>query len=380
MDLKEMNLEQVVERLAQLDIEVREMKTADEVEAAIEQKKELIERKNELEALQTRKQTAIDIAEGKTEFKVIEARKETTMEERVYGIESKEYRNAFLKNLVGSEMTVEERAAFTHTTANTTAPLPTTMINNIWDLVSKAHVIMDDITVYRTGTILEVVKHTAIAAGAAAVTAQGAANADDEQNTFVKVTLSGKDFSKHVVLSYAMAAMSIDALENYLTNEIATNLGEALANDTITTIEAGILAGNKTNSAAVKVTTYKELAGVFGQLKKVSAPVVYVNNATFYNYIVSLVDTTGRPVFQPSMQDGAMGVLIGAKVKIEESVGDNKILVGDPKMVVCNMVQDILIEQDRDIKTHTNIYAGYARAESALLNDTSFALLTIKQV
>jgi len=44
------------------------------------------------------------------------------------------------------------------------------------------------------------------------------------------------------------------------------------------------------------------------------------------------------------------------------------------------MVQDILIEQDKNIKTHTNVYAGYARAESVLMNDTSFALLTVKQI
>lgn len=297
-----------------------------------------------------------------------------------YNVTSKEYRNAFLKNLVGSEMTVEERAAFTHTTANTTAPLPTTMLNEIWDLVSKQHVIMGDIKTYRTGTILEVVKHTAIVAGKAAVTAQGVANADDEQNTMVKVTLSGKDFSKHVIISYAMAAMSIDALEAYLTAEIAANIGEALADDTIATVKAAVAAGNKVNSAGVKVVTYLELAKLFGLLKFVNNRVVYVNNATFYNYIVSIADTTGRPIFQPSMQDGAQGVLLGAQVKIEESVADNEIFVGDPQKVVCNMVQDILIEQDRDIKTHTNIYAGYARAESALLNDTSFAILTVKLV
>ena len=79
------------------------------------------------------------------------------------------------------------------------------------------------------------------------------------------------------------------------------------------------------------------------------------------------------------MQDGAMGVILGAQIKIEESVADNVIYVGDPQMVVMNMVQDILIEQDKDVKNHTHIYAGYARAESALLNDTSFAVLTVKQ-
>lgn len=378
-----MRLNEIEERLSAIKAEL-EVDGADlnALEVEINTLKE--ERKGIMEQAEKRKAMMESVAnlpgaEIIKEFKPEEEKR--TMEfTKDNVIKTKEYRNAFLKNLVGSELTVEERAAFTHTMTNTTAPLPTTMLNEIWDLVSKKHTIMGDIKIYRTGTILEVVKHTAIAAGKAAVVAQGVANPDDEQNTFVKVTLSGKDFSKHVIISYAMAAMSIDALESYLVSEIATNIGEALADDTIATIVAGTAAGNKVNSAGVKVITYKELAALFGKLKKISSPVVYVNNATFYNYIVSIEDTTGRPIFQPSMQAGAMGVLIGAQVKIEESVADNKILVGDPQMVVCNMVQDILIENDKDIKTHTNIYAGYARAESALLNDTSFAELTVKQV
>ena len=39
-------------------------------------------------------------------------------EERLKGADSKEYRSAFLKELLGQEMTREERAAFVHTTAN----------------------------------------------------------------------------------------------------------------------------------------------------------------------------------------------------------------------------------------------------------------------
>lgn len=214
-------------------------------------------------------------------------------EERNYGPESKEYRNAFLKNLLGQELTKEERAAFVHTTANTSAVLPTTMLNTIWDLVSQRHSIMGDITIYRTGTILEVVKHTAIAQGAAKTVAENTAN-DDEQNTFVKVTLSGKDFSKHVNISYAMERMSIDALERYLIDEISASLGDALADDVIAQIGTDMTGGNKVNSAANDTLTFKELASLFGKLKRVGTVSVYATRATIYNYLVGMVDTTGR--------------------------------------------------------------------------------------
>lgn len=297
-------------------------------------------------------------------------------EERSYGPESKEYRNAFLKNLLGQEMTKEERAAFVHTTSNTSAVLPTTMLNQIWDLVSQRHSIMGDITIYRTGTILEVVKHTAIAQGAAKTVAENTAN-DDEQNTFVKVTLSGKDFSKHVDISYAMERMSIDALERYLIDEISASLGDAMAADVISQIGTDMTSGNKVNSAANDALTFKELATLFGKLKRVGAVTVYATRATIYSYLVGMVDSTGRPIFQPSAQAGQEGVVLGAQIKVEDAVADNVILVGDARRVVYNMIQDIMIESDKDIKNHVITYSGYARGSGALIDPDSFAQLTV---
>ena len=62
---------------------------------------------------------------------------ETEMSAKIYDASSVEYRNAFLKHISGrdDEMTKLENTAFTHTTGNTGNVLPTTMLNEIWDLV-----------------------------------------------------------------------------------------------------------------------------------------------------------------------------------------------------------------------------------------------------
>lgn len=333
------------------------------------------EKKQLEEAAEKRNRLKGEVASGKT-GEVIRRFSPEQTETRSYGPSSPEYRNAFLKNLLDLDMTKEERAAFVHTTANTSAALPTTMLNTIWDLVSQRHSIMGDITIYRTGTILEVVKHTAIAQGAAKTVAENAAN-DDEQNTFVKVTLSGKDFSKHVDISYAMERMSIDAFEQYLINEISASLGDALADDVISQIGTDMTGGNKVNSAANGTLTFKELAALFGKLKRVNTVSVYATRATIYNYLVGMVDTTGRPIFQPSAQAGQEGVILGAQIKVEDSVADNVILVGDARKVNYNMVQDIMIESDRDIKKHVTTYSGYARGSGALIDPDAFAQLTV---
>lgn len=373
MELTEMTLKDIEERMNAIGVE---LETEDsDVDALEKEVRSLKERKTELEqAAEKRAGLMSEIISGSGH--TVKRFTPEKQEKCEYGPNSKEYRSAFLKELLGQEMTKEERAAFVHTTANTSAVLPTTMLNQIWDLVSEQHAIMGDITIYRTGTILEVVKHTAIAAGAAKTVSENAAN-DDEQNTFVKVTLSGKDFSKHVDISYAMERMSIDALEQYLVNEISASLGDAMADDVIAQIGTDMTSGNKINSAANDTLTFKELATLFGKLKRVGVTTVYATRATIYNYLVGMVDTTGRPIFQPSAQAGQEGTILGAQIKVEDSVADNVILAGDAKRVVYNMVQDIMIESDKDIKKHVKTYSGYARGSGSLIDPDSFAQLTI---
>ena len=290
-----------------------------------------------------------------------------------------EYRSAFFKKLAGEQLNETEERAFTSTTVNFGGALPVETAGMIWSNIEEEHPILGDITLYRSNTIFEVTLHNAIAAGDAAVTAQGVAPAS-EQNTFAKVTLSGKDFVKHVEISYALGKMNGQALEQYLIQEVADRIGAALASDIVTQIVADTHADNKKTSAAIKVTTFVELNGLFALLKQAKGKVVYCNEFTLYSYLTSIVDTTGRPIFQPSMQDGVAGFLLGSPVKVEDSVADNVFLIGAPKKVVGNMVQDIMIEQDRDIKRHVDIFAGYARFECKLTNPKSFVVFTMKLV
>lgn len=373
MNIENMTITEIDARMAEIATEMD--KDGADIDALTEEVRKMNERKEALKAeAEKRKALRNAVSAGKGEtIRTFEKEERKAVE---YDAASPEYRRAFMKNLLGEEMTAEERSAWVHTTANTTAVLPTTMLNNIWDLVSSQHSIMGDITIYRTGTIIEVVKHTAIAQGDAATVNENAAN-DDEKNTFVKVTLSGNDFSKHVDVSYAMERMSIDALESYLTNEIANQIGAAMASDVITQIGTDMDSGNKVNSAANNEVTFKELAALFGKLERAQNVTVYAKRSTVYKYLVGMVDSNKRPVFQPNAQAGAAGSIIGATIKIEDAVADNVILIGDPKNVVYNMVQDIMIESDRDIKKHVTTYSGYARGQGALIVPKSFAQLTV---
>ena len=376
-----MNLKSYKERRDALLEEAQNLIDDGNLEAAAEKRTEIESLDNDFEKQKAAKESLNALKDSVQIPDIVDTKSalDNTLKRKDIGVGSDAYRNAFFKHLLGQDdqMTQLENEAFTHTTTTTSAPLPTTMLNTIWDLVTGQHAIMGDITIYRTGTILEVVKHTEVSQGKAKKVAEATAN-DDEQNTMVKVTLSGNDFSKHVNVSYAEAKMSIDALESYLTNEIASGLGEAMAEDAIQTIRDGINASNKVSTAASGEVTYSELANAFGKLKRVGTCVAYMTRATLYNRLVAMTDGTGRPIFQPSLQTGAAGTLLGATIKIEDAVADDMILIGDPRRVTYNMVQDIMVETDKDIKSHVYTYSGYARGQGALIDDLSFAQLTVK--
>ena len=80
MELKDMTLADVEERLASLDEEVRGMQSVEDIEKATEEKRELLERQTELKALEQRKADALALQNGVVEGKVIEERGKETME------------------------------------------------------------------------------------------------------------------------------------------------------------------------------------------------------------------------------------------------------------------------------------------------------------
>ena len=279
-------------------------------------------------------------------------------------IASEEYRSAFFANLRG-EATEEQRS--TLLTAGTDAiAIPKALDDKIWDNIYTDHPLLGDIDIKRTGVILEVTKHTKVKAGKAGKVEEGAA-ATLEDNEFVKVTLVGQDYAKTVELSYAAAKMSQGALEDYLATEVANSMGEALATE--------IFAKMKTDLGAAAVTvakgkslTFADFCKAVGSVQRGTNLKVYASRAKKFEQIVGMVDTAGQPVFRD-------GCTLGYDVKEDAAAGDNIFIVDTSKFVL-NMVQDIMIENDRDIKNHKIIISGYARAEGCMRDAGAGAYVT----
>lgn len=367
-----MRLKQIQERLLAIKGEL-EVDGAD-IDALNTEATDLIEERKGLLAAKEKRNTLLDsIAQNTGEIV------------REFGDERVTTRNAvdkdmetriFLKNLLGEELTKEERAAFVHTTENTEAVIPTDLQNKIYSYMEEKHPILQDVQVLRSGAVISVVKHTEIVQGDADVVGEGVAN-DDEQNTFVNVTLSGKDFSKHVDFSYRLGKMAIPAFEQYLVKEIGERIGAAMARDIIAQIKQDLSADNKIPTATAGKVELDDFLGALASLKSVGGVNIYTNNASLYGGIAKMEGAEGRLSFIPNYKESISGYVLGKPIKEEDALAEGEILILDPDQFIYNVVQDIMIERDKDIKKHVHTISGFAIAEGTMLNDKAGALITV---
>ena len=366
-----MRIDEINTRLA----EIRAMnmdEVTGEALTALEQEVETLqaERQQIMNEAQQRQQLRDKVAAGTVTGTIIEEiKEENNMENRTFTLESEEYRSAFLKNLRGEEMSDVEKRAFSFLTTNTTAPLPTVMQNRIIDLIGEAHPIVADVYRMDSNSAITIPVAKAVKADAGK-TAEGA-SANELEIEFTNVNLSGEDYTANVKMSYKMANMAIPAFETYLIGQIAERLGAKLATGIVAKIKEVMAAANKVQTGV----TYANLCAGFGELKRVGQVVIYGTRKGVYNKLVGMVDQNKRPIFQQSINEAAAGRLLGAEIKFEDAIGDNELLIGDPKKYLQNVVAPVIIESAKDLDTHMITYSGYTCQEGTLTDDKAFALV-----
>lgn len=379
-EIRKMNIDQVTNALEELLKKINEEEdlTSEDLEKVEEERKALLERQTTLkEIFEKRSTLEKNIKENGVELRNFGGMQNMNNEEKIFTVDSPEYRTAFWKQFDGRELTeIEERALNTGIVAGNvdgkSVLVPTETINNIWDQVALEHAIVGDVTVLKSNTVIEMLVNDS--STDAETPAEGVAPAEGSL-TVKKVVLGGIDISKYIETTYAMAKMSIQALEAYITNDIANRIGDALAKHVVGKIHNGVANANKIASTGL---TYEEVLQSLGVLKRVQSPTIYATRKTIYNNLYAMKGEDGHPIFVPATESGAIkGHILGTPVKIEDTIEDNTIYVGDAKKFTLNVVQDLLIEKQKDIRTHVNVTSGYMRAEGALLDTYSFAEIKI---
>lgn len=375
-----MNLKEIEARLAAIAQEL-EQDGAD-VDALDQEARSLIAEKQKLEAQVEKRQKLIqDVMQH---GQVIRTFTDHTEARKEYGVDSPEYRTAWLKSIAVDErgkamfgpMTEEEQRAFTFLTTNSEALVPTQIANRIIELVRSQSPILADATTTLFTQGFGIPRHKSIDAGDAKMVNEGEAN-DDEQDTFDLLPLAGVEIKKHVELSRKMELQSIDAFENWLVDHLAARIRVGKEKHCLTRLDDptyGIASGN----VLTGTLSDEEVRKIFSQLDADGERVVYANNKTIWTVIAGLENAKGEKLFLPNaMSDPIVaGRLYGAAVKPDSNLADNVIYAGIKGNLLCNDFSPLEIVPDREPKTLKRIFTGYSLFDSGLENPLAFVKYT----
>lgn len=283
---------------------------------------------------------------------------------------------------------MEQRAAFTVTTGNTSSVVPVELQSEIISLIDNSTALFSDVTRDTIPGQYELVRHKAITKGDAAKTTEGAAPADEEQNEFDRITLTGDEIKKTVKLSRKMMVQSLDSFRTYINREVSARCGVAGDKIVLAKLVDGTLGmadANKINVAKTGTLTKADMMKALSLLKTYGNPAakgvrIYANQSTIWNQIAAIEDATKRSYFIDERDEDptVKGRIFGSIVKLEDNLEDGVIMLGYPDLFRSNLFDGPIVEAvtlpDGSWNTAIN---GYMLYDGGLAVPESFAQLTI---
>lgn len=278
---------------------------------------------------------------------------------------------------------------YTHNTTNTEILIPETVIGGIIDTMKELHPILADVTPTRIKGTVKYVKRTGIPAGDADYYDEATPTADEE-NKFGELTLSGKELSKAVTVTWKLQAMAVADFIPFIQRELGERMGVAKAKafvkgkgdakypqGVVTAIEAEASTPQKVSYKADGLT-YKDITAAMAKIKSgyVSGAKIYANNATVWGTLANLMDGQGRPLFIPDVTTGGVGRIFGIPVMEEDAMGDGEILIGNMGAGYKeNISEDMKLVTENHAKARTTDFVGYEVHDGGVIDEKAFAYL-----
>ena len=399
-------------RLSQIEAEVRGLQNDDTGMARLRELQTEVDtleaRRGELDvevrALETqieRMETIESARSGRVDLTPIEQRSNEMENMTVEQVRaSAEYRSAWLRSIavdaegnhIFGELNEAEQRAFTFMTTNTTAVVPVETQNRIVDRLRHEAPMLDDATISAITNGFAIPVRTAIAAGDAAVVGQAAAN-EDEQDTFVLITMTGVDIKKHAVMTRRMQFQSIDAFEDWLVEDISKRITVAKEKVIIARLDGTAPATGESVNANVKIdagnvmsgntVTYSDavIRSIMAKIDEPGQVVVYANRYTIFNGLAGIEDGAGHKAFIMTPQDDPTikGVIYGAVVKEDVNLANNVAYFGVRGAVKANNFAPLEVTPAIEPKTANRIFTGSEIFDAGLENPKAFVKATFTE-
>ena len=381
-DFTAMSLEDLLARSEELS--ARAEMIAEEIRAegadvsalAAESDENITERQaiaRELENRKAAKQAAEEAraAEFAAAAKNIEPKGESKMEEKRFAIDSVEYRDAWVKNLINRPLDEEERAALTASAA----VIPQMTVNEVWDKLVKPAELLGKVDVSQFPNYVRFPKATTVNAAAGQAIGTTITEASD---VLGYVDLVPNEYVKLLTVKSDIANMAIPAVHDWIVNNLVDTIRYAINKD--------ILVGTGTNSlkgitASVNAsTTALTAAGVTkADCLKIMAALPAVHHAgaiwimtpeLFYGEVMAATQLNDYIInngFETKLFGHDVVLMSEALVSSKETI-----FFGDPKAYKCNIFKALEVKQFETATTTNLQFRGDTLADGELLDTTAF--------
>lgn len=373
-----MRIDEINTRLAAIQTE---LETAEgEALTALEQETaDLIAEREKIKGeVQTRQALRASIAAGLTGT-VTETKKEENKmpNTRTFTPDSAEYREAYLLNLQGRELTAEQRAA-----VNGTAAIPTQTLNQIFRYLEESPILSRiDMTHIPGNVVLPVESASAEASWVAMATAS-----TDSSDAVTSISLGAHKLIKTLEINADVEAMAISAFEAWLVAKLGEKMEKALDNavfnGTGSNQPTGIL---KTIATATGTFTkakakYSDLIAIIAALPSGPAKraVFAMPRKLFFTDVIGIEDQAGQPVCHADVESPAKYNILGYHVILDDNIPTDNILFGDFNAYKMNIAKAPVISSDDSVgfRTGTRVYRGLALADGKLALADAFVRYT----
>ena len=378
-EIKNLSIEDVEKRMS--EIRSMDLEKAENIEELTAEVDALTERRSAIKAdINAKKELRAKIANGEIPTETVEKpkeKREMTLTHENFR-RSDEYRSAFLCNLMGRDLTEEQRSAIA--LAGADPVVPEQMQNNILSKAKEYAPVLSDITLLNVnGAVKYAVEGTVNAANVHTENATITADSD----TFVEVSLTTYEITKLVQISASVKSMSIPAFEGWLINAIAeaiarkvealvfngTGSGQAKGMNAIT-----FDADHKVEVAKASALTAQNVFDLFAKLKTGYArgAKIYMNRKTLFSDFLPLVDKSKNDL---GVANGGTYYVLGTPVALTDSIADDEAILCDPKKYVANMAEQMGVKNSYDINTNSYKYLGVAQFDGKPAIEEAFVKL-----
>ena len=391
-----MTLQDIKDRLAEIDERPKELLarldeegvTEEEVEEIVEESKNLESEKEDLEKSLAKKQADLETAKANLRKKAVSAAastvksfKEDKSMETAYTIKSAEYKTAWAKSLMGRKLSdldkeVIEKAlgdaitttsdTFVQATAdanginNAGLFVPTDVILNVFEKLA------DQSPFFRDIRKLDVNGNVTVPYLGAADGAQWLAETAPTPNEgaeFKKITLTGKELAKKIVLTWKAAEMTVDGFINFLIDEITEKMGDALCESALYGTGSGQPTGATHGLSPITTgvnpldALLKGYAALSNDAKK--AAKAYVSPALGLDLIGYSTDDGNYPFINGINKTALFDIEVDPYLK------DKDYVVGNPRNYIWNTNTPIRIDRESKVTDRQVIYGGYGVFDGA---------------